>query len=150
MRCPLADLAVDDAHEAHDAAVGVVPGIEEERAQRRVGIALRRGDVRDDLLEDLVDADARLRRGQDGVVRVEADDVLDLLAHPLRLGRREVDLVDHREDVEVVVDGQVGVGQRLRLDALRGVDDENGALARGEAARDFVGEVDVARACRSG
>ena len=48
------------------------------------------------------------------------------------------------EDVEVVVDGQVAVGQRLRFDALRGVDDEHRPFARGEAARDFVGEVDVA------
>ena len=46
--------------------------------------------------------------------------------------------------VEVVVDREVGVGERLRLDALRRVDDEHGALAGGERARDLVGEVDVA------
>ena len=33
---------------------------------------------------------------------------------------------------------------RLRLDALRGVDDQQRALARGQRARDLVGEVDVA------
>ena len=140
---PLADLAVDDAHEADDAAIGVVPGVEEEGAEVAVGVAFRRGDVRDDLLEDLVDADAGLGRGQDGVVGVEADHVLDLLAHALRLGRGEVDLVDDREDVEVVRDGQVAVGQRLRLHALRGVDDEDGPFAGRQRARDLVAEVDV-------
>ena len=45
---------------------------------------------------------------------------------------------------------QVEVGERLRLDALRGVDDQDRALAGGQRARDLVGEVDVARACRSG
>ena len=98
----------------------------------------------DDLLEDLVDADSGLGRGEDGVVGVEADDVLDLLAHALRLGRGEVDLVDDGEDVEVVLDGQVAVGERLGLDALRGIDDEDGPLARGQRAGDFVREVDVA------
>ena len=47
--------------------------------------------------------------------------------------------------VEVVVRREVGVGERLRLDALRRVDDEDGALAGRERARDLVGEVDVAR-----
>ena len=47
-------------------------------------------------------------------------------------------------DLVVVLDRLVDVGQRLRLDALGGVDDQQRALARGERARDFIGEVDVA------
>ena len=43
------------------------------------------------------------------------------------------------------VGGEVEVRQRLRLDALRGVDDEHGALAGRQRARHLVGEVDVAR-----
>ena len=42
------------------------------------------------------------------------------------------------------VDGVVDVGQRLRLDALAGVDHQQRALAGGERAVDLVGEVDVA------
>jgi hypothetical protein len=38
----------------------------------------------------------------------------------------------------------VDVGQGLRLDPLRGVDDEDRALARLQAAADLVAEVDVA------
>ena len=48
-------------------------------------------------------------------------------------------------DFEVVFDGQVGVGDGLRLDALRRVDDEQRAFAGAQAARDLVVEVDVAR-----
>ena len=99
---------------------------------------------RDDPLQDLLDADAGLGRGEDGVVGVDADHVLDLLLDPLGVGRGQVDLVDDRQDRQVVVDRQVGVGQGLRLDALRGVDDQEGPFAGGEAARDLVGEVDVA------
>ncbi len=61
------------------------------------------------------------------------------------VGGRQVDLVEHGDDLEVVVDGQVGVGHRLGLDPLRGVDDQHRAFASGQRARDLVGEVDVAR-----
>ena len=44
----------------------------------------------------------------------------------------------------VVLDRLVDVGERLRLDPLRGVDHQQRALARGKAAADLVGEVDVA------
>ena len=48
------------------------------------------------------------------------------------------------DDLEVVLDGQVDVGQRLGLDALGGVDHQQRAFAGGQRARDLVGEVDVA------
>ena len=137
--------AVDDAREDDDAAVGVVPGVEDQRLERRVGIALRRRQPRDDRLEDLVDAGALLRARQDGVARVEADDVLDLPPRLVGLRAGQVDLVDDRDDLEVVLDRQVGVGQRLRLDALRRIDEQQRAFARGERPRDLVGEVHVAR-----
>ena len=96
-------------------------------------------------LEDLVDADALLGAGEHRVRGVEADDLLDLLADALGIGRRQVDLVEHRDDLEVVVERQVDVGQGLRLDALGGVDHQDRPLAGGEAARHLVREVDVAR-----
>ena len=81
---------------------------------------------------------------ENGAGPVEADDLLDLSARFLGLGARQVDLVDDRNDLEVVLDRQVGVGQRLRLDALRRVDQQQRALAGGQRARDLVREVDVA------
>ena len=59
------------------------------------------------------------------------------------VGLRQVDLVHDRDDLEVVLDREVGVRERLRLDPLRRVDDEQRALARLQRARDLVGEVDV-------
>ena len=75
---------------------------------------------------------------------VEPDHVLDLLPDLLGLGGRQVDLVEHRHDLVVVVDRLVDVGERLRLDPLAGVDHQQRALAGGERAVDLVGEVDVA------
>ena len=47
---------------------------------------------------------------------------------------RQVDLVEHRDDVEVVLQRQVEVGQGLRLDALRRVDEQHRALTGGQAS----------------
>ena len=137
--------AVDHADDDHHAAVGVVPGVENQRLQRRVGIARRRRQAMDDRLEDLVDAGADLRAGEDRVVAVEADDLGDLAARLLGLRAGQIDLVDDRDDLEVVLDREVGVGQRLRLDALRRVDDQQRPFAGGQRPRDLVGEVDVPR-----
>ena len=54
-------------------------------------------------------------------------------------------MFDDRDDLELVLDREVRVRERLRLDPLRRVDDEQRALARLERARDLVREVDVAR-----
>ncbi len=45
----------------------------------------------------------------------------------------------------VMLDRLIYVGQRLRLYPLRGVHDQQRALARRQTAADFIGEVDMAR-----
>ena len=138
------DGAVDDPDQHDDAAVGVEPGVEDQRLERRVMVALGRRHALDDRLEGVDDADARLGRRQDGVGRVEADDLLDLPLRLVDLRAGQVDLVDHRHDLEVAVDREIRVGQRLRLDALGGVDEQQRAFAGGQRPRHLVREVDVA------
>ena len=99
----------------------------------------------DDRLENVPRPGPHLGARQDRVAPVEADDVLDLAARLVGLGARQVDLVDDRDDFQVVVHRQVGVGERLRLDALGGVHEQDGAFAGGERPRHLVGEIDVAR-----
>ena len=56
----------------------------------------------------------------------------------------QIDFVDDGNDFEAVIDGEIGIGEGLGFDTLRGVDDEERAFAGGEGARDFVGKIDVA------
>ena len=62
----------------------------------------------------------------------------------LGISAGEVDLVDDCDDCEVLLERQVDIGHRLGFDTLRGIDDEQRALARGQTAADLVREVDVA------
>ena len=109
-----------------------------------VGVALGRRDALDDGLEHLGHVGAVLGADQDDLLARDGEDVLQLLDDEVGLGRGQVDLVEHRDDDEVLRQRQVDVGQRLRLDALGRVDDEDGALAGLQAAADLVAEVDVA------
>ena len=62
----------------------------------------------------------------------------------LRLRDGQVDLVENRNDLQIVVDREVQVGQGLGLDPLRSIYEQNGALARREAAGHLVCEIHVA------
>ncbi len=139
------DLTIPDPQQDHDAEIGVVPAVDQQRLERGFGIAPGRRQTLHDRLQDLVDPLPGLGRDQERVVRVQADDVLDLLLDPLGLGCRQVDLVEHRDDLVVGVDRLVGVGKRLGLDPLGRVDQQNRALAGAQGPADLVGEVDVPR-----
>ena len=140
----LLEHAVDDAEQHDDAEIGVVPAVDQQRLERRRGVALGRRQPGDDRFQHLGHVQPGLGGNQDGVGGVEPDHVLDLLLDLVGLGGRQIDLVEHRHDLVVVVERLVDVGERLRLDALAGVDHQQRALAGGEAAVDLVGEVDVA------
>ena len=136
-------VAVDDPDVGDHAAVGVVDGVEDHGARGGVGVAGGRREVSDDLVQERLHAEAGLARHPQAVLGLAADQLGQLLGELLGLGRRQVDLVEHRDDRELVLHGEVEVRQGLRLDPLCGVDEQHGSLARGEGAGDLVGEVDV-------
>ena len=71
-----------------------------------------------------------LTGGKDRVLGRHGEGLFDLLANPLGLGRRQIYLVDQRDYLQVCIHRKLRVGDRLRLDALRSVDDEHSALTR--------------------
>ena len=139
------DHTIDYAHVGDDALVGVVVAIKDQGAQRRFGIAARRRRLRHDRFQQVIDADAFFRRYAQHLFRLATQDVHDLLGHLVRSGGSEIDLVEHRHDRQVGIDRQVQICQRLRLHALRRIDDEDRAFARVQGTADFVGEVHVSR-----
>ena len=116
--------AVKDAHKRQRAQIGVEPRIIDDRLRRCVGIAFGGRDTFDDGIDQVVDADAGFGRDHQGVGSIDADRRLDLLRHTFGFGGRKVDLVDHRHDLQVVVEGQVDIGDRLGLHPLCGIDDK--------------------------
>ena len=128
-----AQAAFHDAHQDHGAAIGVEPGIEDQRLQRRIGRALGRGDAGDDGLENLLDAQAAFGADEQRVGCGNGQHAFDLRFGFLGLRGGQVDFVDHRNDGQVVLRGEEGVGDGLGLDALAGVDHQQRAFAGGKA-----------------
>ena len=62
----------------------------------------------------------------------------------MRAGGGKVYLIYHGQDIKIVVERKIGVCKRLRLHALRGVHDEQRALAGGKGARDLVIKIHMA------
>ncbi|VTR65980.1 hypothetical protein DESC_40011 [Desulfosarcina cetonica] len=142
---PGADGALLDAEVHHGAAEGIVMGIENQRLQGSLGIAFRRRQGVDHRFHNILDAQPLLGRGQDGRFRIQSQILLDLGLDPLDIGRGQVDLVDDRDDFQVMFHGQVEVGQGLGLDALAGIDQQQGAFAGRQRTGDLVGEIHVTR-----
>ena len=143
--------AIDDAHEDDDAEIGIVPAIDQHGLQRLGAVAFaRRRQLVDDGFQHIRNAEAGLGGDQHGLARIDADDFLDLLADTLRLGGGKIDLVQNHDDLVVVVDGLVDIGQRLRLDALRGIDDKQANPRRRRATARLHRRNRRGRACRSG
>ena len=110
-----------------------------------VGIALGRRHFRDQRFQHIFHAQPGLGRAPHGVLRVDADHVLDFGDGIFRIGRRQVDLVQHRHDFDAQLERRVAVGHRLRFHALRGVDHQQRAFTGRQRTRDFIGEVHMPR-----
>ena len=94
----------------------------------------RWGNPADDRLQQFVDPSARFGAGEYGFGGVEPQDLLGFQRYVFWMGGGEVDLVDDEDHFEVGFHGQIGVGDGLRLDPLRGVDEHDNALARRQGA----------------
>ena len=126
------DLAVPDTDISDDAEVGIKMAVEDQGPQRLVGIALRRRDAADDGFQYFLGADALFGRRPDRLGGVNRQHFFDLLGHPVGIGGGQVNLVDDRDDLQMIVQSKVDIRQRLRLDSLGGIHDQYRAFAGGK------------------
>ena len=119
-------------------------GVEDQRFQRRVRVALGARQMLDDARQHVVNAETRLGGNGNRRKGIEPQIRINLLAHPFDVGGRKIDLVDHRQKFQIVFQGQIEIGDRLRLDALRSIDDHQRTLARHQGTPNLVRKIDVA------
>ncbi len=137
------DFARENADIGNHTAVNVKNRIEDEGTQDVVLRFRRRRDPVDHGLENLVDPDAHFRAAIDRFLGGNGEDFLELAMYRGEIGVRQVDLIDHRHDRQALFVGEVHVRNRLRLDALGRVHNEERAFTGCETARDFIGKIDV-------
>src|SRR3990167_6725449 len=111
--------AVEHPHQHDDADIVIKPGIDDERLERCVRIALGWRDTRHYGFQHILHALAGFGRATHRIGRLDTDDVLDFLDHPLRIGGWEIDFVQHRHYLYALLDGGIAVCDALCLHALR-------------------------------
>ena len=128
-----------------DALVAVVDAVKNQGLEGGVRVTGGGGDVGDHPFQHLIHVQAGLG-GDAGCVQAgQADHVLHLLRHLVRVGAGQVDLVQDGHQLQIMLQCHVGVGQGLGLHALRGVHHQNGTLAGSQTAAHLVGKVHMAR-----
>ncbi len=117
--------------------------VEHQRPQRRVHIAARRRHPHDHGFQHVLNPDPLLGGDADHVAN--AQQIFDFLRHFVGAGGGQINLVDHRDDFEVLFQRQIHVCQRLRLDPLRRIHHQHRAFAGLQRPADLVAEIDVPR-----
>src|SRR3989344_1723754 len=133
--------SVDDAHQRYRAQIVVEPGINDQRLERGIGPALRHGNAPDNGLQDIRHAFTGLGTGANGVLGVDADDVLDFVDRARGIGGRKIDLVQYRQEFQIKLSGGVTARHRLRLHALGGIHHQQRSFASGQRARPLIGKI---------
>ena len=103
------------------ASILVVGRVEDEGAQRSFRVTGGCGDAGDDGVEQLGHTFPGLGRDVQDLVGRQSEHVLDLGRAPCWVGGGQVDLVEHGDDLEVVLQGLIAVGQGLGLNPLGGI-----------------------------
>ena len=82
----------------------------------------------DNGLQNLINAHAGFGRHRNRIGSIQPDHFLNLTSGLFDIGAGQVDFVDHRNNFEIVIHGQVNIGQRLRFHALSRIDNQQCAL----------------------
>ena len=84
-----------------------------------------------------------LRRDQRCVLRINADYVLDLLFHALRICAGQINLIDDRHHIQIMIQRQIDICQCLRLHPLCRIHHQNGSVAGCKASGNLIIEIHV-------
>ena len=96
-------------------------------------------------LENFLDADSHLRARIDRFLGRDRENLFQLPMDRRHVRIRQIDLVDDRHNRQPLLVREMDVRHRLRLHALRGIDDEQRAFTGRERPRNFIGKIDMPR-----
>ena len=125
--------------------IGVILAVEDQRLQRCLGIAAGGRHIGHNIFQNSRNIDAHFCRNLGCIGGRQTDDILHLLLGLHRVGCRQVNLVEHRQDLEISIQCQIGVSQSLRLHTLGGVHHQHSTFTGGQTAGNLIVKVHVTR-----
>ena len=108
-------------------------------------IAPRRGNLLYNLLQHLLHMFPCLSGNLRGILGFNTDDILNFVDHPLWLCAGQVDLVEHRNHIQVMIQRQIYIGKGLGLDSLGRIYHQNGPVTGSKASGNLIVKIHVPR-----
>ena len=133
-----ADSSVFDFEICDDSSERVEHRVENQSLQRSFGVAFRSGNALDYGAENFRHTQSGLTARAKYVFTLAAEQIYNLILNLVGLGTVKVHLVYDRNNLKVIFNGHIEVRYSLGLNALRGVDNQQRALACGYRARHFI------------
>ena len=75
----------------------------------------------------------------------DSDDVLNLSHHTFRLRTWQIDLIQYGKYVQIMIQRQIDIGQRLGFDSLRGIHHKNSAVTGRQTPGHLIVKIYMAR-----
>ena len=138
-----ADFSVHNPHGNNDSFIGIIDRIKDQRLQRRVPVSLRRRNLADNGLQNLIHMLPCLCGNLRSILRLNPDNVLNLVNHSLRIRAGQVNFIDNRDNFQIIIQCQIDITQCLRLHSLRGVYHQHCAVAGRQAAGNFIIKINM-------
>ena len=136
--------AVHNTAEYDNTFVCIINGVKDQRLQRCVHISVRCRDPCHDLLQDFFYIQSCFRRNPGGIVCLQSDHIFDLIYHSVRLCTWQVDLIDNRKYIQVMIQCQINIGKCLRLDSLSCINYQDRAVTGSQTSGYLIVKVYVA------
>ena len=86
-----------------------------------------------------------LSRNQWCILRIDSDHIFNLFFYTFRLCAWQIDLVDDRHNIQIMVECQIDIRKCLCLNSLCRINDKNRSIAGCQASGYLIVEIDMSR-----
>ena len=104
---------------------------------------MRCRNLRNDLFQNFFNIQSCLGRNSRCIVCLKSDHILNLVDNALRICTWEIDLVNDRKHIQVMIQCQINIRQRLRLDTLCCIYDQNRPITGSKTSGNLIVKIDM-------
>ena len=105
----LADGSVHNLEICDDSSERIEYRVKDKGLERCLRITLRSRNSLDDGIQNLFDAFSGLARSKQDILSLASDKIYHLVSHYIHHSRLDIDLIQHRDDFQIVLDGQIKI-----------------------------------------
>ncbi len=139
--CPHRHFTIDHTNKNNNAFIHIIFHIENKRFERLTRITIRRRNKTYHLLKQKVDIKALFRRNFLNIFFLELKNFLELTDSFVQVDVSDIDLVNDRHDLKIIIDRQIIIGHSLRLNTLRCINDQQRPFTGFQRLLNLIGKI---------